>query len=38
MFVGTSSEVNPLVRPENFQAMVNSVGELLNPDFGAPLP
>jgi uroporphyrinogen decarboxylase len=33
IFVGTSSEVNPLVRPENFKAMVDSVGEVLNPDF-----
>jgi hypothetical protein len=33
MFVGTSSEVNPLVMPENFKAMIDSVGEVLNPDF-----
>jgi uroporphyrinogen decarboxylase len=33
MFVGTSSEVNPLVKPENFKAMIDSVGEVLNPDF-----
>jgi hypothetical protein len=33
MLVGTSSEVNPLVRPENFKAMIDSVGEVLNPDF-----
>ena len=33
MFVASSSEINPLVRPENFRAMVETVGELRNPDF-----
>ncbi len=32
MLAGTSSEVNPLIKPENFKAMVEAVGELLNPD------
>lgn len=35
MFIGTSSEVNPPIRPENFVAMVDAVGSILNPDFGA---
>jgi len=33
MFVGTSSEVNPPIKPENFRAMVEAVGEIFNPDF-----
>lgn len=33
LFVGTSSEINPPVQPENFRAMVEAVGELTNPDF-----
>jgi len=33
--VGTSSEVNPPIRPENYQAMVEAVGEIRNPDFVA---
>jgi len=33
MFVGTTSEINPPVSPENFRAMVEAVGEVLNPDF-----
>jgi hypothetical protein len=35
MFVGTSSEINPPVKPQNFKAMVGAVGEILNPDFAA---
>ncbi|MBM3500525.1 MAG: hypothetical protein FJX74_17845 [Armatimonadetes bacterium] len=33
MFVGTSSEVNPPIPPENFRAMVEAVGEMTNPAF-----
>ncbi len=33
MFVGTSSEINPPIKPENYRAMVEAVGEVLNPDF-----
>lgn len=33
MFVATSSEINPTIRPENFRAMVEAVGELYNPRF-----
>ncbi len=33
MFVASSSEINPPIKPENFQAMVEAVGELCNPDF-----
>ena len=33
MLVGTSSEINPTIKPENFKAMVDTVGEVLNPDF-----
>ena len=32
-FVDTSSEINPPVRPENFKAMVEAVGEMINPAF-----
>ena len=32
MFVASSSEINPPVKPENFKAMVDAVGELWNPD------
>jgi hypothetical protein len=31
MFVASSSEINPPIRPENFRAMVQAVGELRNP-------
>jgi hypothetical protein len=34
-FIGTSSEVNPPVRPENFRAMVETVGTVWNSDFTA---
>jgi hypothetical protein len=34
MFVGSSSEINPPVRPENFRAMVEAVGGLRNEAFG----
>jgi hypothetical protein len=33
IFISSSSEINPPVRVENFQAMVAAVGELFNPDF-----
>ena len=33
MFVASSSEINPPIKPENFQAMVEAVGESYNPDF-----
>jgi uroporphyrinogen decarboxylase len=37
LFIDTSSEINPLVRPENFAAMVEAVGELFNPGFDRSL-
>jgi uroporphyrinogen decarboxylase len=33
MFVASSSEINPPVKPENFKAMVEAVGELYNAAF-----
>ncbi|NQU75046.1 MAG: hypothetical protein HQ546_01885 [Planctomycetes bacterium] len=33
MFVGSSSEINPTIKPENYRAMVEGTGELLNADF-----
>ena len=33
MFLATSAEINPPVRPENFRAMVEAAGEIQNPDF-----
>ena len=33
MFVASSSEINPPIKPENFRAMVEAVGEIVNPDF-----
>ena len=33
MFIATSAEINPPVKPENFRAMVEAVGELANPDY-----
>jgi hypothetical protein len=33
MFVATSAEINPPVKPENFRAMVEAVGECRNPRF-----
>jgi len=33
MFVASSSEINPPIKPENFRAMVDAVGELTNPNF-----
>jgi len=36
MFLATSSEINPPVRPENFKAMIMAAGELTNPDFAEP--
>lgn len=33
MFVATSSEINPPIKPENFKAMVDAVGELLRPEY-----
>ncbi len=38
MFVGSSSEINPGVQPENYRAMVRAVGELRNPDFADEVP
>ena len=34
LFVGSSSEINPPIKPENYRAMVEAVGELRNPAFG----
>ena len=35
MFVGTSSEVNPPIKPENYRAMVDAVGHMLpTPRYG----
>jgi hypothetical protein len=31
IFIDTSSEINPPIKPENFQAMIETVGELWNP-------
>lgn len=33
LFIDSSSEINPPTKPENFKAMVDAVGEMLNPDF-----
>jgi hypothetical protein len=33
MFLATSAEINPPVKPENFRAMVEAVGEFRNPRF-----
>ena len=33
MFIASSSEINPPIKPENFKAMVDAVGEMYNPDF-----
>ena len=33
MFLATSSEINPSIKPENFKAMVDAAGELINKDF-----
>ncbi len=33
MFVASSSEINPPIPPENYRAMVEAVGMVLNPDF-----
>jgi len=33
MFVGTSSEINPPIKPENYRAMIETVGTILNDDF-----
>lgn len=33
MFVASSAEINPPVKPENFRAMVEAVGEFRNPHF-----
>lgn len=32
MFIASSSEINPPIPPENFRAVVEAVGELVNPD------
>ena len=36
LFIGSSSEINPPIRPENFRAMVEAVGELRNPRWPFP--
>lgn len=36
LFVASSSEINPPIKPENFKAMVAAVGETLNPEFCRP--
>jgi len=33
MFVASSSEINPPVKPGNYKAMVEAVGEIYNPKF-----
>jgi hypothetical protein len=33
IFIDTSSEINPPIKPENYRAMIEAVGELINPDF-----
>ncbi len=33
IFIDSSSEINPPIKPECFKAMVDAVGEVLNPDF-----
>jgi hypothetical protein len=33
MFVASSSEINPPIKPENYKAMVDAVGELTNPNW-----
>jgi len=35
LLIGTASEINPPIRPENFRAMIEAVGELRNPDFAS---
>ena len=32
VFIDSSSEINPPIRPENFRAMVDAAGEIVNPD------
>jgi hypothetical protein len=31
VFIDTSSEINPLIKPENYKAMIDAVGEIRNP-------
>ena len=33
LFIDSSSEINPPIRPENYRAMIDAVGEIWNPDF-----
>ena len=33
IFIDTSSEINPPVKPENYKAMIDAVGEIYNADF-----
>jgi hypothetical protein len=33
MFLGSSSEINPPIKPENFKAMIDTAGEYRNQDF-----
>lgn len=36
LMIDTSSEINPPIKPENFRAMIEAAGEVLNPDFSPP--
>ena len=38
MFVGSSSEINPPIKPENYRAMVDAVGDIFNADFVPTAP
>jgi hypothetical protein len=38
VFIGTSSEVNPPIRPENYVAMVEAAGRVRNPAFATAQP
>lgn len=33
MFLATSSEINPPIKPQNFRAMIEAAAEIRNPDF-----
>jgi len=35
IFIDTSSEINPPILPENYKAMIEAVGEILNDDFAS---
>jgi Uroporphyrinogen decarboxylase (URO-D) len=38
LFVASSSEINPPIPPESFRAMVEAVGEMVNPSFAHSRP